>query len=138
VSTARPPASDSRKASNIQQGHQQQQQLTTRTLATVGWTAAETIGTSQTSATKRRIASAGMPAKVEVPRTILSPACSRDVNNNRDVRNSMDANTTYNFSLYVAKNSSEIFSFQSDRFQSDRQLSDYWKSKVACSIVEVR
>jgi hypothetical protein len=44
VSRTRPPALDSRKASNIQQGCQQeQQQHKTRTLATVGWTAAEAI-----------------------------------------------------------------------------------------------
>ncbi len=59
------PESDSRKVSNRRdtsnfwQGCQQQQQeLTTRTLATAGWTAAETIGTSKTLTTEGRPSSA--------------------------------------------------------------------------------
>ncbi len=68
MSTAvRPPESDSGKASNIReasiiQGRQQQQQeSTTRTLST----AAEIIGTSQTSTAEGRPATARMPEIVE-------------------------------------------------------------------------
>jgi hypothetical protein len=64
-----PPESDDRKGrnstredSNIQQGHQQQQQeltFTTRTLAT----AADTIGTSWMSTAEGRPATEGMPCQ---------------------------------------------------------------------------
>jgi hypothetical protein len=77
LTAAEPPESDSRKVSNIredsdiQQGHQQQQQeLTTRTLAT----AAETIGTSQTSTAEGRPATAKIPEIVEMPTTELTSA----------------------------------------------------------------
>jgi hypothetical protein len=66
---AGPPESDSRtvsnirEGSNIQQGHQQQQELTTRTVASEP----ETIGTSQTSTiAEERPATGGMPEIVEV------------------------------------------------------------------------
>jgi hypothetical protein len=68
---AGPPELDIRTVSNIgedsdiQQGYQQQQQqLTTRTLAT----AAETIGTSQTSTAE------GRPAVAEMPEIVLTSA----------------------------------------------------------------
>ncbi len=47
------------------QGQYQQQVLTSRTLATVGWTAAGTILTSQTEAAE------GRPAKTEMPATAV-------------------------------------------------------------------
>jgi hypothetical protein len=59
----------SRKYSNIQQGHQQQQQeLTIRTFET----AAETIGTSQTSTAEGSPSTAEMPEIVELPATVLA------------------------------------------------------------------
>jgi hypothetical protein len=58
-----------RETSNIQKGDQkQQQELTTRSLAT----AAETIGITQTTTTKGRPATAGMPEIVEMPPTVIA------------------------------------------------------------------
>jgi hypothetical protein len=61
------------EASNIKQfSHQQQHELTTKTLATVGWRAVETIGTSKTSTAEGRPATAGMPATEETSTTLLA------------------------------------------------------------------
>jgi hypothetical protein len=62
---------NSRKYSNIQQGHlQQQQELTTRISAT----AAETIGTSEPSTAEGRPATAGGQENVAMPITVLALA----------------------------------------------------------------
>jgi hypothetical protein len=53
---------------------QQQQELPTRTLAT----AAETIGTTKTTTTKGRPATAGMPEIVEMPTTVIAASENKE------------------------------------------------------------
>ncbi len=67
-------SSSSGEASNIHQGRQHQQQgLTTRTLATVGRIAAETMETSQMSPGEKRAVTAWIPnSTVEMPTTVLA------------------------------------------------------------------
>jgi hypothetical protein len=47
-------------------------ELTNRTSATVWWTAAETIGASQTSAAEGKPLTAGMPTTAETPTIVLA------------------------------------------------------------------
>ncbi len=72
---------NSRMAARIRQYESQQHsagtpattaELTTRTLATVWWTAAETIGASQTSTAERKPLTAGMPTTAETPTIVLA------------------------------------------------------------------
>jgi hypothetical protein len=61
-----------------------QQDLTTETSVTAWWTASEKIGTSLLTTAEGTPSTAGMPAAVETPTTIL---ISWDSKSNRDANN---------------------------------------------------
>ncbi len=87
---AGPPGSDSRKASNIQQRrHQQQHELTNRTLAKGQQQSRDNRNNIDVNSRRETHHSRDAIKSRDTNNSICN---SRDANSNRDARNSMDAN----------------------------------------------